>query len=346
MIWEEYRRNFMKAAVEKGRNSEYIEKNLAYAFQLYSQGLPIVYDQTHFSYLVGYNIEYLLKVSNSQRNFYRSFKIKKKNGGYRNISEPLPNLKFIQKWILEEILYCCKTNNFAKAYKRNVSLKDNAKFHRGQKKVLTIDIENFFGTIKSSSVYNFFSSLGYSENIVTMLTNICTLGGSLPQGASTSPALSNLLMRDIDKRIAAFCTKNKIRYTRYADDLTFSGDFQEGMIIKFVTEILKAEGFQLNEKKTRVRLQHQRQEVTGIIVNEKMQVSAEVRKELRKNVYYIRKYGLDSHLEIIKKDKRQYLKHLLGMANHICFVNPKDNKAHAYLNYLKNLWEIEQKNAH
>ncbi|WP_342045934.1 retron St85 family RNA-directed DNA polymerase [Bacillus sp. OTU530] len=343
MIWEKYRRNFTDAALKAGHDDLYIKKNLEKAHLLYSQGLPIIYDQKHLSYLVGYSIEYLLKVSNSQKSFYRYFKIPKKNGDFRSIAEPLPNLKSIQRWILEEILYSCKTSEFAKAYKKNVSLKENARFHRRQKKVLTIDIKDFFGTIKDLEIYAFFSSLGYSRDVSAMLTNLCTLKGTLPQGAATSPALSNLVMRDIDKRIAAFSRENRIRYTRYADDLTFSGDFQEGKVIKFVDSVLKSKGFAINHEKTRVRLPHQRQEVTGIIVNEKIQVSREMRRELRKNIYYIKKYGLDSHLMTVKREKYEYLKHLLGTANYIYSINPRDSEIYEYLEYLRELWREENR---
>lgn len=342
MIWKEYEDNFRKAALSAGHDDTYIKKNLEKAYLLHSRDLPIIYDQTHFSYLVGYHLDYLLKVSNSPKKFYRYFQIPKKNGNYRSIAEPLPNLKFIQKWILEEILYKCETSQFAKAYRKKVSLKDNAKFHRGQKKVLTIDIVDFFGAIKPWKVYNFFVSLGYSKDVAFLLTKVCTLKEKLPQGASTSPALSNLLMKMSDEKIGAFCKEKQIRYTRYADDLTFSGDFDVGELIIFIKEILNSQGFEINNDKTRVRGQHQRQEVTGIIVNKKLQVASETRKQLRQQVYYIKKYGLDSHLTLIKKEKYSYLKHLLGLANHISFVNPKDTKAREYLIFLKELWKYEK----
>lgn len=342
MNWDKYKKTFIKAALDSGHDNVYIEKHLTVAYNLYKKDLPIIYDHKHLSYLVGYTPEYLLKASNSPKNFYRYYKISKKNGGYRNIAEPLPNLKAIQRWILEEILYSCKTSEFAKAYKKNISLRDNAKFHRNQKKVLTIDIENFFGMIKREDINIFFVSLGYPKEVSTILTNLCTLKGSLPQGAITSPALSNIVMKEIDKRISSFSLKNKIRYTRYADDLTFSGDFNPGKVIKFVSNVLNSKGFKLNPKKTRVRLPHQSQEVTGIIVNEKMQVSRKARNELRKNIYYIKKYGLDSHLDRVEKDKIPYIRHLLGIANHICFINPKDIQTKEHLDYLKEIWQSLQ----
>ncbi|PAE09674.1 reverse transcriptase, partial [Niallia circulans] len=90
-------------------------------------------------------------------------------------------------------------------------------------------------------------NLGYTKAVSTILANICTLNDSLPQGASTSPALSNLIFIDIDKKISKYCMKNKIRYTRYADDLTFSGDFETGKLIKYIRNTLSANGFTINE---------------------------------------------------------------------------------------------------
>ena len=121
-------------------------------------------------------------------------------------------------------------------------------------------------------MYAFFARLGYTIPVATMLENLCCLGGTLPQGAPTSPSLSNLLMRGVDKRIAGFIKQKGIFYTRYADDMTFSGDFEPGMVIKFVRSVLHDVGLQINEKKLRVRRPSQRQEVTGVVVNEKIQV--------------------------------------------------------------------------
>ena len=338
MKWINYEKNFIIAAKESDYSEEYINRNLEIAHKLFHKKLPIIFNQEHFSFLVGIDLQYLLKASNSQSNFYRYFKIPKKSKGLRDIAEPLPNLKLAQKWILEEILYSCPTSNYAKAYKKGVSLKENAKFHRGQKKVLSLDINNFFGSFKYSDVYSFFISLGYSKDVSVLLTNLCTLKGSLPQGAPTSPALFNLLFTNIDKRISIYTNNKRIRYTRYADDLTFSGDYEVGELISFVKNIFASKGFTLNTSKTRVRLPHQRQEVTGIIVNEKLQAPKELRRDLRKNIYFIKKFGLDSHLSIKDKEKKTYLKYLLGVANYIHSINPKDDTASNNLIYLKELW--------
>lgn len=339
MNWEEYKLKFYHYAIFKGKNDEYINSCLNYAESLFKKGLPVIYDQQHLSLLVGYEELYLIKVSNSQELFYREFEIIKKNKiDYRTISEPLPNLKNIQRWILREILSKLEPSEYSKAFRPNYSIKDNAKFHKRQKKVLTIDIKNYFESIGYNRVLVFFRNLGYNKQVSIMLANICTLDNGLPQGAPTSPMLSNLITKKLDRRIAGFTKKQNIRYTRYADDLTFSGDFDEGYVIRFTKSILNSEGFAINDSKTRVRLRNQRQEVTGIVVNEKMQASRSYRRDFRKEMYYIKKYGLDSHVNSINAGNIiKYLYHLLGMANFIININPSDKETRDNFYYLKEL---------
>jgi RNA-directed DNA polymerase len=131
----------------------------------------------------------------------------------------------------------------------------------------------------------------------------------------------------IDHRLSGYALKNRIRYTRYADDLTFSGEIDVGALINLVIKVLADEGLSLNVKKTRLMLEHNRQEVTGIVVNEKMQAPREVRTKLRQAIYYIEKYGMDSHMEFTSESRANYLNHLRGIANFILFVNPKDTHA-------------------
>lgn len=339
MEWKEYSKKFYHLAVYNGKKEDYINRCLNYAEVLFLKGLPVIYDQNHFSLLVGYNLEYLHKVSNSSINFYRQFVIPKKSKGeLRTILEPLPNLKDIQKWILDNILYQLEPSKYTKAYKKGVSIKDNAKFHRKQKKVLTIDLKNYFGTINFDDVYLFFRKSGYKNDVAILIAGLCSSVLGLPQGAPTSPMLANLITINLDKRIAAFTQKNNIRYTRYADDLTFSGDFDEGFIIKKIKEIVISEGFEINNAKTRLREQHQRQEVTGIVVNNNMQASRNYRRKLRQEIYYIKQFGLESHLEFKgNENPEKYVRKLIGKANFIKNINHSDSEVEVYLNFLKEL---------
>jgi RNA-directed DNA polymerase len=331
MDWFQYVKQFKQQAKKVGFDGDYVHRCLTYANNLYQKGLPIIYDQRHLSLLVGYSADYIYKASNSPQHFYRYFEIPKHTGGVREIAEPLPSLKEIQKWILTNILYRCDPSKFAKAYVPKRSIRENARFHRRQPMVLSLDVENFFGSISSAKVYRFYNKLGYCKSVATILTELCTLDRSLPQGAPTSPAISNLLSLRIDHRLSGYALKNRIRYTRYADDLTFSGKFDVGTLINLVINVLTDAGLSLNVKKTRLMLGHNRQEVTGIVVNEKMQAPREVRSKLRQAIYYIEKYGLDSHMEFTSETRANYINHLRGIANFILFVNPKDTGAkHAF----------------
>lgn len=251
---------------------------MKYAKKLYDKRLPIIFNQEHLCLLLGYKKQYVYSVSNSPADFYRYYKIPKKNGNFRQISEPLPSLKEIQKWILDNILVNVDTSVYAKAYIKKKSIKDNARFHRKQKVLLSLDIKNFFDSISSDKIFDLFWNLGYKEDVVVMLTNLCCLNGSLPQGAPTSPMLSNIVLEDFDNEIGLYTMEQKIRYTRYADDMTFSGDFHPGKIISKVKRQLNDLGLKLNDEKTRTRGRGQRQEVTGIVVNEKMQLPRPERK--------------------------------------------------------------------
>lgn len=335
MKWPQYSKKFKIKAKKAGHTVEYINRCLSYAKPLFDKNLPIIYDQAHLSHLVGYKYEYLLAASNSSEHFYRRFKIPKRRGGQRTIFEPLPSLKEIQRWILDNILYNCSFSRFSKAFTPQLSIKHNARFHCNQKMVLKLDIKDFFGSIKSPRIYKLFRGLGYCDTVSFMLTELCTHRRALPQGAPTSPALSNLIARRIDKRLSAYALKLGIRYTRYADDITFSGEFDCNLLIRFTKRVLSENGFVLNEDKTNLMLPHKRQEVTGIVVNKKLQAPREMRRQLRKEIYYISKYGLDSHLAHILLDKANYIEHLRGKAHHILFVNSKDKDALNALEVLK-----------
>lgn len=339
MNWEEYKDKFLHFAKFAGKNDKYIDDCLKYAEKLFLKELPVIYDVQHFSLLVGYKESYIMKVANSQEPFYREFKIPKKNKDeFRSISEPLPNLKNIQRWILDEILHKLQPSPYSKAFRIGYSIRDNARFHKNQKKVLTIDIKDYFKSICFKQVHSFFRAIGYSNQVAVTLANICILNNGLPQGAPTSPMLSNLITKRLDKRIASFTSQHGIRYTRYADDLTFSGEFEEGLIINFTREVLESEGFLINEKKTRLRKQNQQQEVTGIVVNEKLQASRNYRRTFRQKMHYIKQYGIESHITVLGiQDKMQYLYHLLGTANFILSVNPNDIEVKGNFDYLKQL---------
>jgi RNA-directed DNA polymerase len=224
-------------------------------------------------------------------------------------------------------------SRYAKAYKAGTSIKDAAKYHVNRNVVVCTDIKDFFGAIKYERVFHMFRGFGYNESVATLLANLCTVDGVLPQGASTSPAISNIVCRKMDEQIAAWVKPRKIHYTRYADDLTFSGDFDAGAVISHVRKILEAYGFEMNDKKTRVLRRSQRQQVCGIVCNEKMRLPRKERDLLRQEVYYIRKYGLISHWRRKQTDESadKYIGRLIGQASYALFIDSKDENVREYL---------------
>ena len=330
MKFEIYQTKFRDKAAQSGYSESNIQKCLNYAKPLLDKNLPIIYNTSHLSGLVGYNKLYLKRAADHTYYFYRYFSIPKKDGGCRTISEPLPSLKEIQYWILDELLYKIPVSRYAKAYVPRRTIKEHVKFHRNQPIVITLDIKNFFGTIKIESIERLFRSVGYSTLIANLLSKLTTLEGALPQGAPTSPYLSNIIFIHIDNIIQKLCNQRKIRYTRYADDMAFSGDFEPNTFIKSINAIITENGFILNKDKTMVMRRNQPQIITGILVNDKIQVPRGKRDELRQAVHFIEKYGLDEHLVKINCKKANYIKHLLGIANYILFINPKDEKVKGY----------------
>lgn len=347
MNFPAYVSDFSAAALKSGMLEEQITSMLGYAEHLNNQGLPIIYDQIHLSLLVGYEYGFLIAASNEATLFYKHYEVPKRNGGKRAIDEPLPSLKEIQSWILSEILVPASramVSPVAKAFMPGKSLRENARFHRCRKRVVALDITDFFPNIGFGAVYGIFQRMGYNKSVCVMLARLCTLRGKLPQGAPTSPMLSNLFFKDSDQKIFHYCRKRNIQYTRYADDLVFSGnELSPQHLISYVKMLLASKKLTLNEKKTKVMGRGMRQSVTGVVVNDKIQVPREYRDKIRQEIYYCVKFGESSHWEHIKEElpkwivsPQLYLRHLLGKVNFVLQVNPKDK---VFLEYREMLRE-------
>lgn len=310
MKWEVMEKNIRKECKVHHKSSEYMQKYIAYAKKIFDNDLPIISSPKHFSLLVGIEHQYICNMAYAEKRFYRHFSIPKKNGKTRDIDEPLPDLKYVQSWIVKNILEKCPVSDYAKAYLKGRTLKHNARFHRAQKVVVTMDIREFFPSISISDVTTIFKNMGYFHDLSCFFAHLCCLNNSLPQGAPTSPYLSNLRMVSLDNKISNYTSQKRIRYTRYADDLTFSGDFNPHFLINDISKMVFDEGFSINCEKTRVAKRNARQEVTGIVVNSHMQISKEKRKKIRQQVYYIKKFGIESHLERMNENRANYLNHL------------------------------------
>lgn len=200
---------------------------------------------------------------------YRTFTFRKRSGGTRQISAPRTYLKVVQWWINDTILSSAEASPHAFGFVKNRSYVDNAKFHFGAKNILNVDLKDFFPSISSTHVEDIFSSFGYRPTIARCLTELTTLDGTLPQGAPTSPPLANLRMLEIDGELNEIAVRHGVRFSRYADDLTFSGNHKiSAEIIDEIKSTVSKYGFTLNDKKTRFMGINQRKEVTGIVLGE------------------------------------------------------------------------------
>lgn len=287
-------------------------------------------------------IKILYAISNRIESNYNVYKIKKHNGSYRTIYAPKPLLKSIQRKILKNILNNKEISKYAKAYHKGISLKDNAYPHINKKIILKLDIVDFFENINFYEVYqNCFSTPYFPESIGHLLTYLCTYESRLPQGAPTSSYISNLVMKEFDEEIGDYCNQRDISYTRYSDDMTFSGDFNPSEIITKVRKMLYKLNLKINNKKIHIINNSQQQNVTGIIVNKKIQTSSRYRNKIRQEIYYINKFGLKEHLSKTNyKDKpTKYLDSLYGKILYILSIDSTNKEFIKYkelVNHLKN----------
>ena len=229
--------------------------------------------------------------------YYQSFKIPKKSGGYREICAPKDVLKYIQKTIksgLIEYYNIIKDiegikTNISHGFENGKSIITNAKIHINKRYVINIDLENFFGSFHFGRVRGFFEKNRYFSlplEMATIIAQLTCYKGALPQGAPTSPIITNLICQIFDYRILKIAKKYKLDYTRYADDLTFSTN-SKSIIEKydaFLNELkheIEHAGFKINDKKTRLLYKDSRQEVTGVVVNKKINIPQEYYRQTR-----------------------------------------------------------------
>ena len=277
---------------------------------------------------LGISAKTLYAVSNNLSRHYRKAKLPKKSGGFRNLSIPDAILKAVQRRIADVLLVHMPVSGYAKAYRFGSSTLHNASPHVGKQVVLKLDILHFFESIRYSTVKDkVFPKEIYAEPLRILLAMLCYHKEALPQGAPSSPAITNILLYEFDELIGRWCRSRGIAYTRYCDDMTFSGDFEPTDVIGFVRLQLKEMGFLLNEQKTQIQRSGRQQTVTGLIVNERPGVPSDYRRKLRQELYYCRKFGIRSHLQKTNMDisADAYRTQLLGKVNYVLHVHPHDS---------------------
>jgi len=305
----------------------------------------------------------------SQYTHYLNRSIPKKGGGSRQLKVPKEKLRNVQYWILNNILRKVPANGAAKAYMPGASIRKNAESHVGQDWVIRVDLQDFFTQITQPRIKGMLLSFGYNSGVSTVLSLLCTAQETdevvydrvkyyvgrgprfLPQGACTSPYISNLICRNLDSRLSEWAKDNEINYTRYSDDLIFSSRVDSkwgkesevasssksgemgskvrraplsnvdmatkpdrirvGELLRYVSTVIKQEGFRVKYKKTKVMLQNHRQMVTGVTVNSILRIPRPFFRKLRAFIHQVE----TSHLN------RYAVNYLRGILSYIRVVS-------------------------
>ncbi len=304
---------------------------------------------------------------------YTPFTIRKRNGSARQIWAPIPRLKFVQRWILDKVLNNLTIHGAAHGFVRGKSIVTNAAVHSNSEVLIKLDIKEFFPSVNWRRVKGVFRHAGYHEQMATLLALLCTeaprqiveqngatfyvalADRALPQGAPTSPALSNIICLNLDRRLTGLADQLGLRYSRYADDLTFSLPVHDdakktkaikenkkvenkknsqnnqmiGQLLGSVHKILREEGFTLNNDKTSVIRIGNQQSVTGMVINgdDAPRVPRQIKRRLRAAIHNLEKGGT------LRADET--LDTLAGYASWIASAEPE--LGHEYLDKIDSI---------
>ncbi|MEM9070116.1 MAG: reverse transcriptase family protein [Myxococcota bacterium] len=318
----------------------------AHVEKLKEAGVPVLGTPKEVADAIGIDIPQLRWLSfheeAARKTHYVQFSVPKRTGGTRVLSSPMPHLRKAQTFVRESILEKLTLHDAAHGFVGGRSTVTCAKPHQGRDVVVNLDLKDFFPSVTFPRVRGLFEMVGYSPAAATILALLCTesprrravydgttyevaIGDrALPQGACTSPALSNLVAKRLDSRLAGYAKKNGWVYTRYADDLTFSANGKQdlGRFLAKVRHIIEDEGFRVNAKKTRVQRSGGRQSVTGIVVNRSDRLTLprkEVRR-LRAILHRAKTEGLEAQNRHGIPDFRA---HLQGKIAYLSMVDPR-----------------------
>ncbi len=230
--------------------------------------LQPVSDITELSSLLSIQKKHLGHVIRKAPQLYREIPIEKRDGSQRIINAPNDKLKAVQRAILDNILIWEPITEFAYGFGKGKSIVDNARLHASSGFVLNADIKGFFPSVHFKRIYRLLITLGATEFGANILTGLTTLNHCLPQGAPTSPYLATLALRNLDARVAQLCQANRLKYSRYFDDVTISGGERSHEIFDTLAKIVASEGYELHTDPAKLRRYGPGDEklITGIVI--------------------------------------------------------------------------------
>lgn len=320
----EIRKKWSDFFEKNGISCEQRELYLAYIDSLLANNVPIIFEFNHLAKLLGITSLELARIATSTEKFYRTFSLLKRKGGSRIIATPYPVLAHCQEWIFHNILEKIEISKDAYAFCKGRNILDNATIHLGSKEILKMDILDFFGSIRLGRIIKIFKDLGYSNLLSFQLASLCSLNNALPQGACTSPLISNLASINMDKRLRGLAGALDLKYSRYADDITFSGDSIPKKLFKFIKTILETEGFLANENKTMLKKANQKKVVTGIcITGDRARIPKPYRRNFRMEFHWLLKHGKSAFDGTKGNFDPLYIDRMLGKVNFILSVEPE-----------------------
>ncbi|RWM22118.1 reverse transcriptase family protein [Mesorhizobium sp.] len=321
-----------------------VERALAQSSAPLSKGLPSILTLRHLGHLTGADYKYLRSVVQREYDGYRTFSIRKRSGGTRLIASPEPVLGEVQRWIASKVLNKVSVHKNSFAYKPGSNPKKCASVHLGASWLIKIDIHDFFESITERRVYYSFLDCGYQPLVAFELSRLCTrvftgkpnVGpqwstrrrhgsrvyatselGHLPQGAPTSPMLSNMVSFELDHKLSTLANDYGFVYTRYSDDLAFSSGEKfthkaAGEFVQNIDRILKSFGHVIHQRKTTIAPPGARKVVLGLLVDgSSPRLSKELRARVSDHVRGIEKFGLAMHAS------ERHFASIWGMVNHV-----------------------------
>ena len=255
-------------------------------------------------------------------------------------------MRTIQYRILTKFLNRLTLPDYVYAFEKNRNIPSMAALHVGKYCIISVDIKDFFHSIKQATLYNIMCRLGLGDMPARTISELCTYKAFVPQGALTSPKISNLITSvTFGPEIKNYCTTNNLTLTIYADDVTVSTnnrDINPREVIQEITRIIQSHGFRINRKKTKIMFHGSRQYVCGAVVNSKVNLIVKERKKLRAIIHNITKNGIEAEAAKTGLEPSKFLNFLRGRVNWFRQLNP--TMGQKYFDQLKTyLLEVKAK---